>query len=96
MDPGVVLIGCMVVLGVAMGSITLLVGYIKNPPRPPWWIPNPHPGRSPYFDRGRSWSDLIGRAVLVGVAAMFCLVPGIVLLAFAGGASATPARQGSW
>ncbi|MBY4575448.1 hypothetical protein ACN94_17945 [Gordonia paraffinivorans] len=87
MDPGVVLIACVMGLSLAMAAITLTIGYLTNPPRPARWVPNPRPGRSPYYDRGRSWTDLLCRAALVGLASMFFLIPGILLLAFVGGAS---------
>lgn len=86
-DPGVILIVGMIVLGLLAGGLTILIGYIKNPPRKPGWRQNPTPGRGPYWDAGRSWSDLVARGVLVGVATMFFIIPGILMLAMGGTAA---------
>ncbi|WP_143708051.1 hypothetical protein [Gordonia terrae] len=91
MDTGVIAILCLLVVGVFFGLLALLIGYLTDPPRPARWIPNPYPGRSPYYDPGRTWTPLVQRALLVGVATTFCLLPGLMLLGF--GASANTAGR---
>lgn len=91
MDPGFIMIGGLLMLGLLAGGLTVLVGVVKNPPRPAQWRPNPIPGRGPYWDRGRPWSDLIGRAALVGFATMFFIVPGVLLVSM--GAAASSLRR---
>ncbi|MFC9982708.1 hypothetical protein [Gordonia sp. NPDC127522] len=91
MDTGVIAILCLLGVGVVMGLLALLIGYLTDPPRPAGWVANPYPGRSPYYDRGRTWTPLVLRALLVGVATTFCLLPGLMLLGF--GASANTAGR---
>jgi hypothetical protein len=80
MDPGWILIIGLVVLGLLAGGLTIVIGMVRNPPRAPQWRPNPHPGRGPYWDQGRTWADLLARAALVALGTMFFIVPGALLL----------------
>lgn len=86
------ILGALCLFGVVGAGLTVAIGLARNPPRPARWVPNPYPGRSPYWDPGRSWSDLLSRAALVGIATALFVLPGVLLLGFGGAAGGRQRR----
>lgn len=89
----VIMLGGFLGFGVLGAALTLLIGITRDPPRPARWMINPHTGRPAYWDPGRSWTDLLARTVLVGLATACFILPGLLLLSFGGAATVNRPRR---
>ncbi|MGC5246303.1 hypothetical protein ACPXB3_05165 [Gordonia sp. DT219] len=88
-----IMIGGFLAFGALGAVLTLLIGITRDPPRPARWVPNPYPARSACWDPGRSWSDLIGRAIPIGLATACFIIPGLLLLSLGGTAAVGRPRR---